>query len=220
VAPAASAGGDILADGFSRAGENAGLIASDEGGGYTGRVVGGKGYLPGQIEGKFDGVAQRLSDNPDMGAAYSPDLNATMTPDGASPRVIRHENVHALIDQAAKNGTADQLPSALMRIPAKLYASGGGQESLTGGLGMVGDELAAQSLENRGTMAQLQGGANYLFNPQVNAAYSGLYGSQGMHPAALAAYRGMGYVPNAAGAMAGHGADQASQLLRQLQGQP
>lgn len=216
VMPAAGgAGGDILADGFSRAGENAGLIASEAGSGYTGRVVGGQRYMPGQIEGKFDGVAQRLADNPDMAAAYSPDLNATITRAGASPRVIRHENVHALIDQAAKNGTADQLPSSLMSIPAKLQAYGGGHESLAGGFGAIGDELAGQTLENRGTMEQLKGGANYLFNPQVNGAYSALYGRQGMNPTALAAYRAMRYAPAAAGAAVGGSAGMLGQALGQ-----
>jgi hypothetical protein len=170
--------------------------------------------MPGQIEGKFDGVAQRLANNPNFGGAYSPDLNATMTLEGASPRVIRHENVHALIDQAAKNGTADQLPSSLMSVPARLRAAGGA-ETLAGGFGQIGDELAAQSLENRGTMNQIAGGANYLFNPQINGAYSALYAGQGMNPTALAAYQAMRYAPAAAGGAVGGSTGMLGKALGQ-----
>lgn len=206
---------DVLTEPFTREGDLANVVGSDQGGGYAARVVGGRGSTPGEIQDNFDALAQPMANSPGLQAAYAPNMDSTITREGASPRAIRHENVHALIDQASKAGSPGQLPSSLMSVPAQLMSMPGGRDigTMTGGFGSVGDELAAQTLENRGTVPQLQGAANFLFSPPVNAGYASQWAGQGMNPVALNAYRAMRYAPAAAGAALGAGTGALSDAL-------
>jgi hypothetical protein len=151
-------------------------------------------------EGIANAAAGRLMNLAEGGTQglYSSQLNTGASLLGADPAATRHEIIHGIIDQAAKSGSTDKLP-ILMKIPARLAADG--QETgIRAGLAELTDELAAHTLENRGTMGQLRGAAEYLFNhPWNNANRAGYAERLGdISPAVAMLYRAMGYAPHAA----------------------
>lgn len=114
------------------------------------------------------GMQKQTGDEALEGAAgfYSPLRNTRVTLEGSEPYLTsRHEGIHALIDQAAKAGTTEGLPSWLMKIPAALKMGGAERGTFRHGLGKITDELAAQTLENKGVLNQLRGAGNFLFGP-------------------------------------------------------
>jgi hypothetical protein len=121
-------------------------------------------------------------------------------------RSLRHERVHAIIGQAAGGkGNVNDLP-ALMRWPAKLKSSA---SPLAQDLGVVGDELAAQTLESRSLPNQLLGAASFLFHPEKNAAYASRFKDMGLNPWVAGGYAalpgGLVNAGTAGGAIAGGG---------------
>jgi len=99
---------------------------------------------------------------PTTGGFYDKNANTMVALKRMDPATVRrHESIHALVDQAAKTGNLEDLP-LIMKIPAMLK-SGAESGSFRSGLGKITDELAAQSLENRGILNQIRGGADFLF---------------------------------------------------------
>jgi hypothetical protein len=136
---------------------------------------------------------------------YASGGNSIALTPSATTATKRHELVHAMIDNAAKTGQADDLPF-LMRLPAKMkagaYQEGRESAALAHKAAAIGDnaavetanaatarvfhtpkqalamhldELAAHSLQGRSTGEKIQGAMGYLFNPQRNAAYRDYY---------------------------------------------
>lgn len=150
----------------------------------------------------------------------------------------RHERVHAIINEAAGGaGGIDELP-ALLRGPAKLLRAGAsaphqmepslarlGQyvsdpRRLYAGLGHAGDELAAQTLQNRSTLNKALGAANFLFEPGYNARYTQHFADAGMDPRVLGLYSSLPRAFVEAGATAGAGVGAASGRLAAYLGLP
>lgn len=188
---AASAGRGVsapLASGERLAGEMSGRTAAQM----------GRGDVSGRLSRAIGEGARDAGE-----AFYNPGSRTIATAEGAAPNALRHERIHAIIDQASNGvGDASALP-LMMRVPANLKASG---SPMLRGLGTVGDELAAQTLENRTTAGQLQGAARYLFSPQHNAAYSGALSAGGIDPRVVAMYSQLPKLPLAAGGLLGGGA--------------
>lgn len=139
-----------------------------------------------------------------MAGGYYQHDRVVLAPD-SSPATQRHERVHAIIDGASKGvGETDQLP-LLMRIPATLKAEG--NPGWLRDAGVVIDELAAQTLEQRDLRGKLLGATRFLFQPEHNAYYSGNYARRELSPLVQAIYgylpRGMIHAGGAAGGMAG-----------------
>jgi hypothetical protein len=112
-------------------------------------------------------------------------------------RNLRHERVHAIVDQASQGqGKMGDLPY-LMQAPARLKAS---SKPLLQDAGVMMDELAAQTLENRSLGGQMKGAMSYLFHPDKNATYTQMYKAGGLDPRLISAYSSL------PGAMAGSGA--------------
>lgn len=155
---------------------------------------------------------------PTTTGGYEPATKTLFSTPGMDPleaaKTLRHERVHAVIDQAAQGvGNAKDLP-AMMRYPAQLKSM---DSPLAQSLGTVGDELAANALENRSTMGQLKGAASYLFNPQKNATYADVFAQGGVDPRVVGMYRslpkGMIRAGQGAGAAAGAGTNALLQAL-------
>lgn len=141
---------------------------------------------------------------------YSPTARAYGSAAGAPESALRHERVHAVIDRASRGaGDAAQLPP-LMRWPAELRRS---STPWRQDLGIMADELAAQSLEHRTTGGKLAGAANFLINPELNAAYSGIYANAGLDPRLRRLYSSLPGAFVGAGAGAGGGLGGGSGAL-------
>jgi hypothetical protein len=164
-----------------------------------------------------EGLGEAL---PEFQGGYHSNTGTMFNTPGMSPaegaKTLRHERVHAIIDQASKGaGDVEQLP-ALMRYPAKLKAM---DSPLAQSSGIIGDELAAQALENRTTAGQLKGAAGFLFHPERNAAYAGQFAAAGLDPRAVGLYR---YLPqgvvHAGQGLGAAGGASANYLLQALMG--
>lgn len=171
--------------------------------GNIGSVVGmggARANIPGWTQ-AADGVAK----NADVAfGSYNPGLRAGGALAG-EPAALRHETIHGIIDQAGRSGNFQELP-LLMRLPAQLRQGlPEGAGGLRAGLADITDELAAQTLQNRGLLNQLGGAANFMLETPWNMARRGQYQQvfSETSPLAAALYRGAGYAPYAAGAAAG-----------------
>jgi len=187
--------------------------------GEIGRVIGRSGN-----EGKWSPVANSLISEAPAGVQgwFEPGDRVAAVLKGADPRTGRHEIVHGIIDSAARSGDYANLP-LLMKSPAALksgfYRGSTPVKSFRMGAADIMDELAAQTLENKGTWNQLKGAADFLFarpfggNSYVRSGYAKEFANTS--PEAAALYRAIGYSPYVAGggALAGGGVYGASQLL-------
>jgi hypothetical protein len=94
---------------------------------------------------------------------------------------LRHENLHGLVEAAARSGDTEDLP-ALMRWPAQQYqkavdfGGGGLGAQITDGprygLATLLDEIQAHTLSEKGLVNQLGGLRNFLFDPHLNKEYA------------------------------------------------
>lgn len=202
-APVSGAGrvGVPLATGETLSGQMSGRTAAQMGrGDMQGRLLRMAGEGAGDSLGAVEGGYNPGSKTVFAGADQSGRLGDT----------LRHERIHAIIDQAAQGaGNMSDLPM-LMRLPAQLKSS---NSALARSLGTVGDELAAQTLENRTLGGQLQGAAGYLFNPQKNASYASAFARGGIDPRVVALYGALPKVPLAAGAGTGGGSGWLARAL-------
>lgn len=140
------------------------------------------------------------SNNKTMGAMAGEDAG----------RNLRHERVHAIIDQASQGqGKVGDLPY-LMQAPARLKAS---SKPLLQDAGVMMDELAAQTLENRSLGGQLKGAAGYLFHPEKNATYTRMYENGGLDPRLISAYSKLPGAMAGAGAAGGAGVPTLARML-------
>jgi hypothetical protein len=156
-----------------------------------------------------EGVSKNFVGN--VGGTYDADhkVIASMAGEDAG-RALRHERIHAVIDQASKGqGKMGDLPY-LMQAPARLKSS---SSPLLNNAGSIMDELAAQSLENRSLGGQIKGGASFLFHPEKNALYSGMYKEGGMDPRLVAAYSKLPKAMLGAGAAGGAGVPSFARAL-------
>jgi hypothetical protein len=103
-------------------------------------------------------------------AAMEPGAGAYLTEVGSpntgvavagSPRIMRHEITHGMIDAAAKSGDVSGLPLS-MRIPATLQQS---DMPFLKGLGVITDEAAAHANEVRGAFGQADNYLKFLLEP-------------------------------------------------------
>jgi hypothetical protein len=140
---------------------------------------------------------------------FQPSENAGAIMKGAAPEIGRHEVIHGLVN-AATTGDMSGMPLPV-KAAASLYRLGGGAEAqnFTSGMGNVMNELAAHSMQNRGLLNQLQGGASFLFKPgQAHNFYASQFAQTS--PLAAALYSTLPVTPYAAGAAglagAGYGA--------------
>jgi hypothetical protein len=154
-----------------------------------------------------------LSTLPELAGAaggYLPGLNAGWLRRGASATTRRHENVHGLIDQAAKTGDMAGLPAVARPAAWLKQGTAPGEISFRSGLGAVAEELAAQTLEKKGLLEQLRGAARFLFdNPfdpaqqRVRRVYADAF--RELSPGAARLYQAAGYAPHALGGLAAGG---------------
>jgi hypothetical protein len=125
-------------------------------------------------------------------------------------RNLRHERVHAIVDQASQGqGKMGDLPY-LIQAPARLKAS---SKPLLQDAGVMMDELAAQTLENRSLGGQMKGAMSYLFHPEKNATYTGMYKAGGLDPRLISAYSSLPGAMAGSGAVAGAGAPAFARML-------
>ncbi len=148
-----------------------------------------------------------------VGGFYHPDTRSIVGMAGQDAKdaasAIRHERVHAIIDQAAGTPMQRDLPP-LMRGAATLKGS---RVGLLQDAGVIADELAAQTLENRTGRSQLQGAMSYLFHPEKNATYTDLYRQAGLSPLVTGAYSSLPGALVAAPAAAGVGSSALARYL-------
>ena len=177
--------------------------------GQAGRIVGGSGasrqaaqtaagWLAEDIPNGWGGMFTKVGDTPTI--AVSGEI-----PAAEKLLTQRHELIHGLVDQAARSGNSQGMP-ALVKLAATVKGPGGAETGLRAGAGAILDELAAQSLENKGAWNQVQGGARFLFggSPEQRAAYQGVFSK--ISPTVGRAYGALPYVPYAAGAAGAAGA--------------
>lgn len=117
----------------------------------------------------------------------------------------RHETVHGLVDAARRSGNTAGIP--MIAKPAAWVGQGLDPMTATGPRAATAallDEMAAHTLENRGLANQLKGFGGFMFgNPFKPSsfernAYANMF--SGLSPTVGGIYRGMRYVPHAAGA--------------------
>jgi hypothetical protein len=156
-------------------------------------------------------VGSRMAEAASEGAegAYFPDLNAGAVMSDARPVARRHEVIHGLIDQATKSGDASGLPLAA-KLPVWMTPKAGPDAPFRYTLAKAADELAAQSLENRGLLEQLRGAGRFLFNNPLDPAQQGVrraYLNQyrEFSPGAARLLGAAGNAPLAAGGLAAGG---------------
>ncbi len=136
-----------------------------------------------------------------MDGMYDPVHDVTVLAQGTGPITARHERVHAAIQQSLNNPELQERLPPLMEAASRLREAPYG--SVRSGLGLVTDELAAQTLERRDTAGQVRSALHFLFNPQYNKAYSQIYSqNEGIPPLVRRAYSALPYAPEKAGTAA------------------
>ena len=118
----------------------------------------------------------------------------------AHPLVGRHEIVHGMVNQAARTGQTEGLPF-LVRMAARAQPADPAATGFRAGMGGLLDELAAHTLQERGTLNQLGGAGRFLFGGAggpVRESYAQAFDAAS--PLVGALYRSMGYAPHAAAA--------------------
>lgn len=114
----------------------------------------------------------------------------------AHPLVGRHEVVHGLVNQAARTGETEGLPF-LVRLAARAQPADPAATGFRAGMANMLDELAAHTLQERGTLNQLGGATRFLFGGAggpVRESYAQTFGASS--PLTGALYRSLGYAPH------------------------
>lgn len=157
--------------------------------------------LLGQVDEINAGIAPGAAK---VGGAYNPARGVGAISADAPSFAGRHEVIHGLVDQAAKNPEMAGGMPWLVRMAARMQPANPQATGFGAAVGNVADELAAHTLQNRGVMGQLGGAAKFLFGRpgEVRNVYAQQFAEQS--PLVGALYRSMGYAP-AAGAGAGIG---------------
>lgn len=127
-----------------------------------GRVVGPmhESTIESLAAGGLDDIAWDFGTNPAVKGMYDARLPAAFTAPGAKPEVIRHELVHGLNREAAReSGAGLSLASKAIGSSYKTH-----NPFLTA-MGIVGDEALAHGAHSRGVGNQIAGATEFLKNP-------------------------------------------------------
>lgn len=120
------------------------------------------------------------------------------------PSAGREETFHGMIQHAAGTGDMSGLPLAARpvakayQIADRLEGRPGGRASA--GLAQVLDEMVSKYASGRGVAQKAGNLADFLYNPEMHAAYGPQFGQFGVVPRMF--YHGMPFVPPAAAGMA------------------
>lgn len=139
-------------------------MAKDVGEEGVGRLVGQSGRA-GAAE-----LAGELAANPGAQGAFVPSLNAGAVASNAAANTGRHEIIHGMLNQGMQTGNTQGMPLMMRGAVGLKNAAGTNETGFLRGIADLGEELTAQTLENRGLLNQAMGAGRFLLQPGARHA--------------------------------------------------